>query len=711
MRLEDIVITDREKNARKELYQAKFRLDQKREPLIGVMGVGAVARIYAAMLSISLDSLLYTPKIDLIGQDIPKSGAKREHLAGDVNLSIQDRFSTINYEEFGNKLSEYDLLFITLGTNTDSADRTQMVPGNLSLVEKLLFYLPWKEFNGILSMQSNIAELNLQKIARLLKDPRMGTGNGPLDLWRIQKTIARELKLQIPPYKIRVSVGGNHPNPYGFLDRVLVEGNISSSGDTIYLTDISEQIQDINKLLIRTRGTSISEEARKIPYISFQLQQMYGKVGTPTDISTAASMLELTKSIINRFGSTAISYLTPNGIFEYGNYHFTNGFPEQDEERIVKNWSGEDRREIKEREKQLRKLLKKHLGKSYEINLPKNTSNLEDIFCPNGRQEPDKLKEIVLTEFDGGVKARMNSHSLLLKEIKEINSTVYVCNSFGTARYSSQEEVPKVETFQTSDVQEMIDLDSILKGKTFRKLKLSSALAKALNYGLVVTMPEMIAAKVRCAPSKGKKDYDLSHGFWNASYDVHTEENIGIDQKGRFHNAGEPVLVLVNGGGILTPARIKQARRKRTVRGSAKYSNEEFDNLLNGKLPDGTSIELYSYEDIKKGVSNLPHRFGVVMPYSAAQNTKSTCFSKGEFLVNPLVIARNAGLQNLEEYFERAKYKSDGMVSCCHPFNNRDATIPQGRVLCLYNSDLGLYAINILDLYSRCIGVSSENKS
>ncbi|MBU4456455.1 MAG: hypothetical protein KKA65_03050, partial [Nanoarchaeota archaeon] len=195
--------------------------------------------------------------------------------------------------------------------------------------------------------------------------------------------------------------------------------------------------------------------------------------------------------------------------------------------------------------------------------------------------------------------------------------------------------------------------------------------------------------------------------FWQKWYTVHTEENIGIDQKGRFHTANEPVLVLVNGGGILTPDRIMKAYDGGLVNNSAKYEPQEFDNLLDGKLPGGSLIELFSFEDIKKGVLNLPHRFGVVMPYSTAQDTKSGYHQKKAFMENPLVIARAAGQENLESYYKMAK-DSDGDLGCYHPFKNRDASVPQGRVLFLVNNYIGLGGNYDLNDYGRFVGVAPK---
>ncbi len=223
-------------------------------------------------------------------------------------------------------------------------------------------------------------------------------------------------------------------------------------------------------------------------------------------------------------------------------------------------------------------------------------------------------------------------------------------------------------------------------------IALEQALAHAGVDGIVATMPEFISAKV-LAPK--------THNFWKQWYSVHTEENIGIDRNGKHYDRNTPVYVLVNGGGILTPERIKQAytQPQGLIDHSAKYTDPEFDQLLEGKLPDGSSIPLFKFEDIKSGMTNRPHRFGIVVPYANVQGTKSDYQNKAEFLANPLAIARGAGdIETLEKYFDLAKVTSTaGKVGNWHPFLGREATVPQGRLLFVYIDHSGLsgyYLVN-----------------
>ncbi len=270
-----------------------------------------------------------------------------------------------------------------------------------------------------------------------------------------------------------------------------------------------------------------------------------------------------------------------------------------------------------------------------------------------------------------------------------------------------QPELPKAPSIITPKTNLVYSVDDILRGETFysaeqdasgRFVGVPAALQQALEFvnptGIVATLPDFIAAKAKA---------DKSHAFWQEWYTVHTEENIGIDAKGRFYRKGEPVLVIVNGGGILTPDRIRQAYDEGLLNHSAKYREEEFDALLEGKLLDGTGFPLYRLEEIRAGVSGLPHQFGVVMPYQIAQATESGWHKKKAFLENPLVVARVGGLEHLETYFTKAKH-ADGTVGNWHPFNGRDASSPQGRLLFVDNAGGGLSG-GYLGNYGRFVGV------
>ena len=245
-------------------------------------------------------------------------------------------------------------------------------------------------------------------------------------------------------------------------------------------------------------------------------------------------------------------------------------------------------------------------------------------------------------------------------------------------------------------------IDSILKGTTFYDAKMPIALRRAEEHagssGIVVNLPEFIAAKAKA---------DKNHAFWNDWYTVQTEEDIGIDITGKFYTRGTPILVVMHGGGILLPERIEAAHTMGLLNGSAKFQENEFEDLLKGNIY-GKSFPLYRIAEVKKGVSNLPHQFGVVMPYKIAQRTNSGYHQKDPFLKNPLVLARAASsLDHLENYYEKAK-ASDNNLGNWHPFKNRDASVPRGRVFFVNSTYNGLYGNSSLNDNGRFVGVAPE---
>lgn len=444
MRLEDICETPREKRARRLLYRERFGIPIDKEPLIGVVGVGKVAKIYCTLLTSHMNSFLYKPKICLVGRGEKESDFKRRHLDHETKLPLdKDRVFPMNYQDFSEVLNKVDLVFVTLGADTNQKSRESMYKSSLKTMGPLLS-LPWNVFPGLIDILTNPSEVIAQKVLKEiqksggLKDPGQVMCNGPLDLLRIQYVIRDRLRLEVEPHKIRVSVGGTHLSPFVSLENVLVEQGLSSSGIPIY-RDITPLVQGLNEIL-KKDGTSIVKEAQKIPYSSFELQEGYEGVGTPTDISTAESMLALTQSIINRFGSTAVSILE-DGLFKYKNVHFTHGLPEQDEER-VQSFSVQDLREIETRNNGSRKVLRKNIGSDYEIHTPSDISVLESIFCPRGRQEPEELKKFIIKEslMYPSQETKINDESNLIKSDelarKNIEKTQNTIKEYSICSYS-----------------------------------------------------------------------------------------------------------------------------------------------------------------------------------------------------------------------------------------------------------------------------------
>ncbi|MDI6738606.1 MAG: hypothetical protein QME12_08935, partial [Nanoarchaeota archaeon] len=156
------------------------------------------------------------------------------------------------------------------------------------------------------------------------------------------------------------------------------------------------------------------------------------------------------------------------------------------------------------------------------------------------------------------------------------------------------------------------------------------------------------------------------------------------------------------------PERIRQAYSDGlTQQNAAEYTNDEFDNLLKGILPSGESIDLYTVDDVKKGIPEPFGRYAVWMPAEAAKATASGYHNKKVFMENPLVIARAGTLEHLDDYFEKAK-KSDSTVGNWHRLGEIDFQQPQGRLLFIDSALNGLYGDNYLYNSGRFIGVAPE---
>ncbi|MEM4259908.1 MAG: hypothetical protein QXG00_01600 [Candidatus Woesearchaeota archaeon] len=239
-------------------------------------------------------------------------------------------------------------------------------------------------------------------------------------------------------------------------------------------------------------------------------------------------------------------------------------------------------------------------------------------------------------------------------------------------------------------------------GRVGLAVAMQEAYDKMGSDGIIATLPYLIA---------GKAHADKTSYLWKKFFFTGlSEENVGIDKKGILVRRGNGIVVIVHGGGILTPDRIKQAYRKRkgfTSQKTAKFTDDEFNNLLRGSLPSGESINLYTVDDVVKG--NIPDPFGryaVWMPVEKAIRTKSGCYDKKGFMNNPLVIARAGTLEYIEKYFDREKSLGE-YVGCHHMFDRTGFRQPQGLFLYVSQTSVGLCDCS-LDASARFVGVAPK---
>ncbi len=273
-------------------------------------------------------------------------------------------------------------------------------------------------------------------------------------------------------------------------------------------------------------------------------------------------------------------------------------------------------------------------------------------------------------------------------------------------------ELPKREPSVTPVPTSSYGIDDLLGGEPFDDENLAAALRKAQDYvdedGFVLTMPELLQAKTAA---------DSNHTYWQKGYDVLTDEYVGPGPD------GNPIVVVLHGGGLLTPERIERANEEGlTDTHAAKLDEDEWLDLLEGKLPDGATIPMYTYDDFLHGLTfsldeygalfideinrGVSRRYGVVLGFEDAKSTQSSIQDREAFLANPLAIARSGGEAMAAAYFDKAQ--KNGKLGCWHLFGSADPSVTQGYMLFVsndYTINLGLGGDNNLDNGGRFLGV------
>jgi hypothetical protein len=210
-----------------------------------------------------------------------------------------------------------------------------------------------------------------------------------------------------------------------------------------------------------------------------------------------------------------------------------------------------------------------------------------------------------------------------------------------------------------------------------------TALQRALRYagddGFVASLPQLFHARATA-------DYD--NIVWNTWFTSNSEECVVTTKQGNH------VVVAIHGGGILgTPERFERslyADQDRsnpeglTGQGAAKITRLEGRDVLEGKLPDGTEIPIYPFDEFKRGIKDLPRRYGVILDFELARKTEKG-FTPFEVLKEePNFIVRAGGVEAAAAYLDRCQARHDTkLMGNFHPFYHIDPDQPQTRVIFL----------------------------
>ncbi len=148
-----------------------------------------------------------------------------------------------------------------------------------------------------------------------------------------------------------------------------------------------------------------------------------------------------------------------------------------------------------------------------------------------------------------------------------------------------------------------------------------NALRRALEYagddGFVASMPALLHARANA-------DYD--NIIWNTWFTSNSEESVVTTPQ------GNRVIVAVHGGGIFaSPERFERVYRASVDRSnsdgftgqySGKISEKEAHDVLAGRLPNGIEIPVYPFDEFTQGVADLPIRYGVILDFELARQSK-----------------------------------------------------------------------------------------
>jgi hypothetical protein len=207
-----------------------------------------------------------------------------------------------------------------------------------------------------------------------------------------------------------------------------------------------------------------------------------------------------------------------------------------------------------------------------------------------------------------------------------------------------------------------------------------TALRRALEYagkdGFVASMPALLHARTN-AP------YD--NIIWNTWFTSNSEESVVTTPQ------GNRVVVAVHGGGIFAkPARFERSfhadldrsnSEGLTGQDAVKISQTEAHDVLKGKLPDGTEIPVYPFDEFKLGIKDLPMRYAVVLDFELAKSAKRGYESIDVLRDEANMIVRAGGVEPLAAYLDKFRDRHNTkLMGNWHPYNRIDPDQPQTRI-------------------------------
>lgn len=234
--------------------------------------------------------------------------------------------------------------------------------------------------------------------------------------------------------------------------------------------------------------------------------------------------------------------------------------------------------------------------------------------------------------------------------------------------------------------------DIRMEAEIFFEPHVPHALRRALEYagsdGFVASMPQLLRARTHA-------DYD--NIIWNTWFTSYSEESVVATP------GGNHVVVAIHGGGLFaSPERFEQVYRASVDRSNAdgftgqyagKITKQEARGLLQGRLADGAEIPMYPFKEFKQGIAGLPMRYGVILDYELARQSKRGYEEFETLKDDPNMIVRAGGVEANAAYLDRFRDRhGTKLMGNWHPYNRIDPNQPQTRIPFLAGNQGGIYS-------------------
>lgn len=180
---------------------------------------------------------------------------------------------------------------------------------------------------------------------------------------------------------------------------------------------------------------------------------------------------------------------------------------------------------------------------------------------------------------------------------------------------------------------------------------------------------------------------------------------MGIIEEYMSYDLDDPGFIDPNKSYTIEDAAIFKPNLSFDLSGAVIIDNGNIKDLLEGKLPDGTIIPVYSLNEFKKGIANLPFNYAIVSDLDEVKNLKSGMIKKEELYDNDLFIMRAGGPQGVQDFIDTIP---DDVIEYGnrHSFNEYKSDQPRSCLLLLNRGNFGITENGIY--YLRFVSVSHE---